>query len=209
MIISGMAKHLLIIGADVLSAVTDYTDRKSGILFGDGAGAMVLSRADAVAEKDQPRFLMTANGREWDLFQIPGGGSASPFFGHDPRDQKKVEYSQTRMQMKGHEIFKSSVRAMVELSRNILAAAGLDVSAVDWVVPHQANIRILEAVARKLRVPMAKFAVNLAERGNTSAATVPTALDEGIRAGKIKRGQRLLVPVFGAGTTAGATLAVY
>jgi 3-oxoacyl-[acyl-carrier-protein] synthase-3 len=206
MIVAGMAKHLLVVGADVLSAVTDYSDRKSGILFGDGAGAAVISAAEGAPS---PRFLLSANGREWDLFQIPGGGSANPLFGIDPRDRRRVEYSATRMQMKGHEIFKSSVRAMTELSRKALEAEGLTPEQIDWVVPHQANLRILEAVSRKLKVPMEKFAVNLAERGNTSAATVPTALDAFVRAGKIRRGQRLLVPVFGAGTTAGATLAVY
>jgi 3-oxoacyl-[acyl-carrier-protein] synthase-3 len=208
MIVAGMAKNLLIVGADVLSAVTDYTDRKSGMLFGDGAGAMVLTAADA-KESGPHRFVFGADGTEWDLFQIPAGGSAKPHYGIDPRDRIAIGYSQTRMQMKGHEIFKTSVRTMAELSKRALEAEGMTVEDIDWVVPHQANLRILEAVARKTKIPMEKFAVNIAERGNTSAATVPTALDEAIRAGKIQRGQHLLVPVFGAGTTAGAAVVKY
>lgn len=207
MIASGMAEHLLIIGADVLSAVTDYTDRKSGILFGDGAGAIVLSRDES--REGPARFLMSANGTEWDLFQVPAGGSAKPVYGMDPEERAQIYYSETRMQMKGSEIFKTSVRTMVALSNQALGAENLSTSDINWVIPHQANLRILEAVARKLGVGMEKFVMNIATRGNTSAATVPTALDEAVRDGRIQRGHRLLIPVFGAGTTAGATIVKY
>jgi 3-oxoacyl-[acyl-carrier-protein] synthase-3 len=113
------------------------------------------------------------------------------------------------MQMKGAEIFKTSVRTMAELSKQALQAEALLTTDIDWVIPHQANLRILEAVARKMKLPLERFIVNIGERGNTSAATVPTALDEAIRVGKIQRGELLLIPVFGAGTTAGAAIVKY
>ncbi|MBC7387378.1 MAG: ketoacyl-ACP synthase III [Cryobacterium sp.] len=205
MVASGQAKNMLVVGADVLSSVTDYTDRKSAILFGDGAGAVVITRDENL--ENAPRFSLSADGREWDLFQVPAGGSAKPAFGIDPRDKAEISYSQTRMQMKGTEIFKSSVRTMVDLSAKLLTELGLSVSDIDFVVPHQANLRILEAVARKTQIPLAKFILNIETRGNTSAATVPTALDEGFRSGRILPGHRILVPVFGAGTTSGVTIA--
>jgi 3-oxoacyl-[acyl-carrier-protein] synthase-3 len=208
MIAAGMAKNLLVVGADVLSAVTDYTDRKSAMLFGDGAGAMVLTAADA--EQSGPhRFVFGADGTEWNLFQIEAGGSTKPFYGVRPEERNSIPYAQTRMQMKGAEIFKTSVRTMTELSKQALQAEALLTTDIDWVIPHQANLRILEAVARKMKLPLEKFIVNIGDRGNTSAATVPTALDEGIRSGKIRRGQQLLIPVFGAGTTAGAAIVKY
>lgn len=206
MIASGQSKHLLLIGADVLTSVTDFSDRKSAILFGDGAGAIVLSRSDS---HPVSKFSLAANGEEWDLFQVPAGGSARPVFGLEPNSTSELGYSETRMQMKGPEIFKSSIRTMVDLSGKLLAEMGLATSDIDFVVPHQANLRILERVAKQMKVEMSRFAVNIAERGNTSAATVPTALDQAIRDGKIKRGHRLLVPVFGAGITAGAAVVIY
>ena len=206
LIAAGQAKNLLIIGAEVLSSITDYSDRKSAILFGDGAGAIVLSRAD---DHPVPKFSLSADGNQWDLFHVPAGGSARPVFGHAPNSVTELRYSETRMQMKGPEIFKSSVRTMVDLSEKLLIEMGLTTDEIDFVVPHQANLRILERVARQMNVGMERFAVNIAERGNTSAATVPTALDQAVRTGKIQRGHRLLVPVFGAGVTAGAAVVIY
>lgn len=213
LIAAGQARHLLVVGADVLSTITDFSDRKSAILFGDGAGAMVLSRSEATPvagrKPEAPRFVLSADGEQWDLFQVPAGGSARPLYGLEPDARTELGYSETRMQMKGPEIFKSSVRTMVDLSRKLLGEMGLAAADIDVVVPHQANLRILERVAKQMGVDLDRFAVNIAERGNTSAATVPTALDQAIREGKIKRGHRLLVPVFGAGVTAGAAVAVY
>jgi 3-oxoacyl-[acyl-carrier-protein] synthase-3 len=206
MIVSGQARHLLVVGSEVLSSITDYTDRKSAILFGDGAGAMVLSRAEG---HEPSSFSLSADGGQWDLFQVPAGGSARPLYGLEPGSLPEPQYSETRMQMKGVEIFKSSVRTMVDLSTKLLADLGKTTSDVDWVVPHQANLRILEKVAKLQKIEMDRFILNIGERGNTSAATVPTALDQGIRSGKIKRGHHLLVPVFGAGVTAGAGYVTY
>jgi 3-oxoacyl-[acyl-carrier-protein] synthase-3 len=215
LVASGQAKTLLVIGADVLTPITDYTDRKSCILFGDGAGAMVLTGADATpaqagfAGRDEPRFLLAADGNGAEMLRIPAGGSARPMFGMDPASKPSLAYSETRMQMKGHEIFKASIRTMVELGDRLLGELGKTAADVDFVVPHQANLRILERVAKVQKIPLERFVLNIASRGNTSAATVPTALDEGVRSGKLKRGHRLLVPVFGAGLTAGAAYVTY
>lgn len=207
LIASGQAKHLVIVGADVLTSITDFTDRKSAILFGDGAGAVVLSVEESL--ENAPRFSLVADGLNWEMLQIPAGGSAKPHFAMDPRTPSALSYSQTRMQMLGPEIFKASVRTMVELSGNLLQEMNLRMDQVDFVVPHQANLRILELVAKRQKLPLERFILNVSRRGNTSAATVPTALDEGIRDGRIKRGSRILVPVFGAGITAGVAVAVY
>ncbi len=209
MIVSGQARNLLVIGADLLSRVTDYTDRKSAILFGDGAGAMVLSHAEIDSASLYPRFSLTATGADWDLFEIPAGGSSRPIYGELPNSLATLPYSETKMQMQGAEIFKTSVRAMIEQGNGLLSSMALTTADVDHVVPHQANLRILEMVAKKQRLSLERFVLNIATRGNTSAATVPTALDEGIRDGRIQRGHRLLIPVFGAGTTAGAAMVEY
>jgi 3-oxoacyl-[acyl-carrier-protein] synthase-3 len=206
LILAGQAKNLLIIGAEVLSAITDYSDPRSAILFGDGAGAMVLS---LVENHPRSKFVLTADGHHGDLFQVPAGGSARPIYGVEPGSPPALRYSETRMQMKGPEIFKASVRAMVDLSDRLLASLGKTAADIDFVVPHQANLRILERVAKRQNLGMDRFILNIATRGNTSAATVPTALDQGIRDGKIRRGHRLLIPVFGAGVTAGAAAVVY
>jgi 3-oxoacyl-[acyl-carrier-protein] synthase-3 len=206
MIASGQARTLLVIGADVLSSITDFTDRKSAILFGDGAGAAILTRSEST---ETPRFILSADGAGTEALQIPAGGSARPFYDREPFSLPKLTYSETRMQMRGHEIFKTSIRTMVDLASRLLAECGKTAADIDFVVPHQANLRILERVAKLQKIPLERFILNIAERGNTSAATVPTALDQGIRQGKIKRGHRLLIPVFGAGVTAGAAIVVY
>jgi 3-oxoacyl-[acyl-carrier-protein] synthase-3 len=206
MIASGQSKHLLIVGGDILSSVTDFTDRKSAILFGDGAGAMILSASN---EGEPPCFKLLANGNEKELLETPAGGSSRPAYGKSPNERSDEAYSETKMRMKGPEIFKASVRTMCELSTDLLREHSIELDEIDHVVPHQANLRILEMVARKLRLPIERFVLNIEERGNTSGATVPTALDAAIRAGRIQRGDRLLVPVFGAGITAGAAIARY
>lgn len=202
---SNQASRILVVGSEVLSSFTDFTDRKSCILFGDGAGAVCV-------EKDPKGFFfsrMRADGREWDLFEIPKGGSDVPFYPNFSTDRPEVSYRDSRMQMKGSEIFKSSVKAMSSFALETMALAGMSVDSIDAVVPHQANLRILEAASRRMGLSTDKLVMNLRMRGNTSAATVPTALHEGIVSGKIKRGQTLLFSVFGAGVTYGSTLIRY
>lgn len=186
MMASEQAKTILVVGADVLSGVTDFNDRKSCILFGDGAGAVIVEAESKTSGRGIISTQMGANGSAFDLFQLRSH--------HE------------KMQMKGGEIFKASVRSMVSLSEKVLAHAKLKTEDVQWVVPHQANLRILEALSRKLKIPLEKFIINIEDRGNTSAATVPTALDQAVIEGKLKAGDLILINVFGAGVTYGATL---
>ena len=165
---------------------------------GDGGGAAVLT-----GERGSDRGILASriysDGDLWDLLYVRGGGSAYPAFdGSDPKAHNIL--------MRGNEIFKVATKSMAQACRDVLAEAGLDAGAVDLVVPHQANLRIIEMVAQLLRVDMAKVFVNLDRYGNTSAGTIPLALEEAVRMGRVKRGDVILMPVFGGGLTWGATL---
>jgi 3-oxoacyl-[acyl-carrier-protein] synthase III len=197
---SGQAKTALIVGGDVLSSFTNWEDRGSCILFGDGAGAAVVERVSG----DSPARILSSHlhtdGNLWELFHIPAGGSnleVTP-----ERHAQKLD----KMQMKGREIFKEAVRTLAGFAEKALEANGLTLDELDWVIPHQANLRILEAVAKRLGLPMDKMIVNIQRYGNTSSATVPTALDEAVRDGRIKAGHTVLLDVFGAGLTCGSVL---
>ena len=197
---NGQVKTSLVIGADILSAFTNWKDRSSCILFGDGAGAVVVEQtSDASPHRILSSHLET-DGNLWDLFYLAAGGS---------RQEVTPEiYAQNlhKMQMKGKEIFKSAVRTLVDFAVKAVEENQLKVTDIDWVIPHQANLRIIEAVAKRLEIPMEKVLVNIDRFGNTSSATVPTALDEAVRAGKIQPGNLVLLDVFGAGLTYGSLL---
>ena len=197
---TGLYKTVLVIGSDVLSAFTNWQDRSSCILFGDAAGAVLVEQVPA----DSPRRIlsthMRSDGRLWDLFHIVAGGS---------RQETTPEMhlaAMDKMQMKGPEIFKVAVKTLAEYAVEALQANGLKTEQLDWAIPHQANLRIIEAVARRLDLPMEKVIVNIERYGNTSSATVPTAFDEAVRNGKIREGQTVLFDVFGAGLTYGSAL---
>jgi 3-oxoacyl-[acyl-carrier-protein] synthase-3 len=197
---SGQSKLTLVVGADVLSAFTNWEDRTSCILFADGAGAAVIERTNA---GDKHRILSThlgSDGELWDLFHIPAGGSALEL---TPEAHQK---HLGKMHMKGTEIFKIAVRTLADFAETALAQNGYKASDVDWLVPHQANIRIMEAVAKRIGIPVEKVLINIGKFGNTSAATIPTVLDEGVRSGRVKPGQLLLLDAFGAGVTYGSAL---
>jgi 3-oxoacyl-[acyl-carrier-protein] synthase-3 len=197
---SGHVKTSLVVGADVLTAFTNWDDRTSCILFGDGAGAVVVERAET---ESRHRILSThlgSDGELWDLFHIPAGGSNLEL------TPERFAAKDHKMQMKGREIFKEAVRTLADYATQALEQNGLQASDLDWIIPHQANIRIIEAVAKRLGVPMSKFIMNIQTYGNTSSATVPTALDEAVRDGRVKPGQLLLLDVFGAGLTYGSVL---
>ncbi|MBC7693777.1 MAG: ketoacyl-ACP synthase III [Methylotenera sp.] len=197
---SGQVKTALVVGADVLSAFTNWEDRKSCIVFADGAGAAIVERTPANARNRILASHLKSDGEAWDLFQIRAGGS----------NQEVTEEMHSarldKMQMKGTEIFKAAVKTMATFAAQTLESHGLAESDIDWIVPHQANLRLMEAVARRLGASSEKFLVNIDRVGNTSAATVPTVLDEAVRSGKIKPGQLLLMDVFGAGLTYGTLL---
>ncbi|MFZ9594799.1 MAG: beta-ketoacyl-ACP synthase III [Bdellovibrionia bacterium] len=197
---TGAVKTSLVVGADVLSSMTNWEDRTSCILFGDGAGAVIVEQAPADAESRILSSHLKSDGTLWDLFQIPAGGSKLEV------TPEVFEKKLHKMQMKGKEIFKSAVRTLADYALEAVSANGLQLSDVDWVIPHQANLRIIEAVAKRLEIPMEKVLVNIDRYGNTSSATCVTALDEAVRDGRIQKGQIVLLDVFGAGLTFGSLI---
>lgn len=197
---SGHAKTILVVGAEVLSQFVNWQDRSSCILFGDGAGAAVVER---VAARTARRLLanhLLSNGALNGLFLIPAGGSKLEV------TPERYQRNLHKIQMNGREIFKVAVRTLVECAQQTLAKNQMTIDDLDWFVPHQANIRIIEAVAERLRFPMDRVLINVDRFGNTSAATIPSVLDEALRNGRIHPGQTLLCDAFGAGLTAGAVL---
>ena len=197
---SGHAKTILVVGAEVLSQFVNWQDRSSCILFGDGAGAAVLEQAPAQTERRLLSNHLLSNGDLNSLFLIPAGGSKQEV------TPERFHRNLHKIQMNGREIFKVAVRTLVECARQTLAKNQMTIGELDWFVPHQANIRIIEAVAERLEFPMDRVLTNIDRYGNTSAATIPTVLDEALRSGRIQNGQTLLCDAFGAGLTAGAVL---
>jgi 3-oxoacyl-[acyl-carrier-protein] synthase-3 len=188
---TGASRRALVVGAEVFSRVMDWNDRRTCVLFGDGAGAVVLA-ADSKPGVHASR--LHADGRLTDLLSVPGNVSHGKIVGSP------------YLQMNGQGVFKVAVRVLDEVARETVAAAGMTLADVDWLIPHQANIRILEATARRLGVPRERLVVTVDRHGNTSAASVPLALDEYVRAGKIRPGQRVLMEGVGGGFTWGASL---
>lgn len=197
---TGMYKHVLVVGAEILHNYVNYKDRETCILFGDGAGAAIASRASDDQDSEILSEHLYADGQINDLFVLPAGGSKHPF------SQDIIDKDMQFMKMKGREIFKHAVRTMSQCCAEALETNNLTKDDIDWLIPHQANLRILDAVAKHFGISNDKVIVNLHHTGNTSAATVPTALDEAIREGKIQRGQMLLLTAFGAGITSGSIL---
>ena len=200
---TGMFKNVLVIGAEILTRVTDFKDRETCILFGDGAGAVILSRTE---DRDGSRLLsghLRADGALGDLFSLDVGGSALPF------SQDVLDNRRQFMRMKGRELFKQAVRTMSQVCQEALDANGLLMKDVNWLIPHQANIRIIHAVGNHFGIEPEKVIINVDRTGNTSAATVPIAFDEAVRDGRIKRGETVLLTAFGAGMTSGSLLMRY
>ena len=194
MIRSGAASHALVIGAETFSRLLDWEDRGTCVLYGDGAGAIVLK-----AEQDSERGVLAsrlhADGRHNQLLYVDGGPSTTQTVG--------------KLRMKGQEVFRHAVTNLAEVLREVMAAAGLSVSDIDWVVPHQANRRILDATARKLGLPAERVVITVDQHANTSAASVPLALDTAVRDGRIKRGDLLVLEAMGGGFTWGAAAVRY
>ena len=200
---TGMYKNILVVGADHLHHFVNYKDRDTCILFGDGAGAAVLSRANEEQDSDILALELRADGNIGDLFVLPAGGSKMPI------THKVLDEGLHYVKMKGREIFKHAVRSMSDCCSAVLKAAALSADDVSWVIPHQANIRIMEAVAKHFGLPMERMVVEIEDMGNTSAATVIVSLDRAIKDGRIKRGQNILLTAFGAGITSGSVLLRY
>lgn len=197
---TGVYKNVLLIGAENLTRILNYKDRETCILFGDGAGAFVLSRA----EENDKNYLMTAHahaeGSLYDLLWAKSGGTRHPF------TQQVLDEGSHYMLMKGKEIFKNATRAMAAACNEALQATSTKVEELDWIVPHQANMRITEAVSNLFDFPMNKIVSTVHETGNTSAASIPIAFDMAYRDGRIKRGQLIMLTAFGAGLTSGSAL---
>ena len=194
---TGSARNALVIGADTNSRIIDWTDRGTCVLFGDGAGAVVLQAGD------DPGILSThlhADGISKDLLHVPWGVSQ----GYD-----RLEEGTGFMVMQGNEVFKRAVNTLGQIVGETLGANDMDKSEVDWLVPHQANTRIINAIAKKLDMTMDRVVLTIESQGNTSGASVPLALDTAVRDGRIQRGQVLLLEAFGAGFTWGSALVRY
>ncbi len=194
---TGGAGRALVIGSELFSRILDWSDRGTCVLFGDGAGAVVLEAAES------PGILSThlhADGRQTDLLNVPWGVSQG--YEQLPGERGKVR-------MKGNEVFRVAVRTLGGLVDETLAANGLKRGDVDWLIPHQANIRIMTATAKKLGLPAERMVSTVADHGNTSAASIPLALNEAVSDGRIKRGDLLLLEAFGAGFTWGSALIRY
>jgi len=194
---TGAARCALVVGSETLSRIIDWTDRATCVLFGDGAGAVVLTAADA------PGIVSThlhADGRYKDLLTVPAGISQ----GYD-----KVTKGQAHLNMEGGEVFKVAVNTLGRIVDETLAANHMQKADIKWLVPHQANIRIIAATARKLDLPMERVVLTVERHGNTSAASIPLAFDEAVRDGRIKRGETVLMEAFGGGFTWGSVLLKY
>ncbi len=196
MIARGQAETALVVGAETMSRILDWTDRSTCVLFGDGAGAMVLTAGEAAGTDGADGILATylrSDGRFKDLLHVDGGPSSTGTVGH--------------LRMVGNQVFRHAVTNIAESMTTIAGRAGVSIEEVDWFVPHQANQRILEGVARKLSIPTEKVISTVADHGNTSAASVPLAFDRAVQDGRIKRGDLVLMEALGGGFTWGAVLA--
>jgi 3-oxoacyl-[acyl-carrier-protein] synthase-3 len=188
----GMHKRVLVIGAEVFSRILDFNDRTTCVLFGDGAGAVVL------AASDEPGVLATrlhADGRHADILCVPGAVQGGAIAGS------------AFLYMDGQAVFKLAVSVLEKVANEVLQIAGMEASQIDWLIPHQANIRIMQGTAKKLGLPMEKMVVTVDQHGNTSAASIPLALDVAMRDGRIKAGQHIMLEAVGGGFTWGAVLA--
>jgi 3-oxoacyl-[acyl-carrier-protein] synthase-3 len=193
----GDSKCALVVGAETLTRIVDWTDRATCVLFADGAGAVILTPSS------EPGILSShlhADGRYKDLLMYPDGVSSG---------FHAVRAGTAGVRMKGNEVYKVAVNTLGTLVTETLKANGISKEEVDWLIPHQANIRIIEAIAKRLDLPMERVIVTIHNQGNTSAASVPLALDTGIRDGRVKRGQLLLFEAFGGGFTWGSALVRY
>jgi len=197
MINGGQAETILVVGSEALSRVTDYQDRGTCILFGDGAGAVVLQKSQ---REGILSIYLGSNGETWDLLYMPGGGS------RNPSSTETIENRLHYLKMNGKEVFKEAVKSMGDASVEAINKAGITSDKIDHFIAHQANFRIMDAVRKRINIPEEKVFMNIQKYGNTSSASVPIALDEAVKAGKIEEGDYILFSVFGAGFTWGASV---
>ncbi|MEN6445827.1 MAG: beta-ketoacyl-ACP synthase III [Candidatus Cloacimonas sp.] len=200
---SGTVQNILVVGVEILTKITNWKDRNTCVLFGDGAGAAIVSRAESSEISRIIDSKIYADGSQGEnLIQYAGGSRM-------PASKETVEKNLHTVYMEGNRIFKSAIKSMYAVTDEVLKRNNLTAEDIDWIIPHQANLRIIENLADKLKVPMSKVIVNIEKYGNTSSATIPIALDEAIRNQKIRRGDLILLTSFGAGLTWGSILARY
>ncbi|OVE76949.1 3-oxoacyl-ACP synthase [bacterium F11] len=198
---SNLHRRALVVGADVLSKFTDWTDRSTCVLFGDGAGALVLEKGTGL-ESSSPKILSVdvgADGSLTDILTIPGGGSRHPHLSNGGKHKPYIK-------MDGKEVYRHAVTRMIETAKKALAKAGKSSKDIALLIPHQANLRIIESIAKRMGIPMEKVFLNIHKYGNMSSATTIVALDEASREGRLKSGDLVELIAFGAGLTWGATL---
>ena len=196
---SGSLKNVLVIGAETLSQFVDWSDRNTCILFGDGAGALVLQA------REEPGGVLSAvmhsDGSGADLLSVQAGGSKNP------ASEETIRAGMHYIHMDGREVFRFATRVMAQATHEVLALSGITLDEVQWIIPHQANFRIIEAAARGLKLPLEKFVINLEHYGNTSTASIPIAICEAVEDGRLKKGNNLVMVGFGSGLTWGALTA--
>lgn len=196
----GTYAKALVVGGEIVSNRLDFKDRSTCVLFGDGAGAVVLGHGNGLDDGEILSTDIESDGDLWHLIHVPGGGSRRP------ASHEMINEGLQYVKMQGNEVFKHAVRTMVDSAKKIMSQQGITSDEIDWFIPHQANIRIMDVVAERLGIPSEKVIVTVHKYGNTSAASIPVALDEAVREGKIRKGDLVLANSFGAGLTWGATL---
>ncbi len=201
---NGSARNVLLIGSEILSRFVDWEDRQTCVLFGDGAAACVVQAHDSADQSGVLAVRMHSDGNLHDLIHMPGGGSLRP-----PNDKSSIDERLPFIKMKGSETFKIAVRSLAEVSDEALSASGYTYDDVRWLIPHQANRRIIDAVGQRLAIDSDRVYVNIERLGNTSAASIPIALDELNRAGHIADGDLVVMTAFGAGLTWGAAVVAW
>jgi 3-oxoacyl-[acyl-carrier-protein] synthase-3 len=194
---TGLYKNILVVGCEVLSKITDFKDRNTCVLFGDGAGAVILSEVDYGGIITN---ILGADGSGSELLELPAGGTSEPASFDTVKERKHY------IKMRGCEVFKFAVRVLEDCTRKIAEKANVSLKDIDYIIPHQANIRIIEAAIKRLEYPCERVVVNLNKYGNMSSASIPVALHEAYQTGKIKRGHKIILVGFGAGLTWGANL---
>jgi len=200
MIRAGSYRKILVVGAEILTRIMDVNDRSTCVLFGDGAGAVVVERKDGSEPTGVLASNLCADGTKKELLWIPLGGTVSPLTAENINSHERF------ILMQGNEVFKVAVRAMCDAALESMRQAGITGEDITWLIPHQANIRIINGVAKRLNLPPEKIYLNIENYGNTSAASVPIALDEANRTGHLKKGDYIIMVAFGGGLTWGASL---
>jgi len=198
---SGAMQRVLVIGVELLSRIIDWTDRTTAVLFGDGAGAVVLERVDEASASRIETCLVRSDGELADALMIPAGGSAEPL------TARGLAKRRNKVQMRGQEVFRAAVRRLEEIGAEAASRLGVSLQEIDRFVPHQANLRILSTVAQRWGVGLDRFVLVLEETGNTSSASIPIALDRALRARSVEKGHRVLMFALGAGVSYGAVIA--